>query len=1109
VLAENSKDKLFQNYNKSVIVIFSSIMLLTFIIIFYNYYLARQDYRDYKLAKLSEYSAQLNNKLTVTVETLTGIRDLAEYYLRFPKESPSKTPSFRQEGQYFYLDKNRQNLSTNHHMMSGNITGVGRIDTFNQTLLYELTMANALTPAFVTAKKSIKEANWLYYISMQRFVNLYPWVPRSIWQYNDQSLSNDLMLKIKTSKYKDEKLWARPYVDSASKGLNTMLGMGVYLDHEMKGAVLIDMNTAGLYNYLPEVTEVDHSYIIVDKQSHVLLHKNNSNLPLNAQTVFSDTAPSQLNQFSYQSLLNIMPSAEIGDWVVQQQKLVINDWILLEYHRKGSFYTTINQRFLSILISVCFGFLSLLVVIYYVTYRLFIGPSKKFIRHIEYCSAGDPGKIKPSAEWRYWFKIVEDLFGQNRSLMQRLKDQNIELDSRVKEKTQALLHKSEQHQRDYALLRSVMDAIPDYILFNDQQGALIGCNHAVEQLVLRKEVDILGGQINDFIAADISTKVAQSISQSQRGHAFLAHHQMVSTEHHTYEIYQAPFYGEFNELLGSIILIRDVTEQFKINQALQRAKDQAEEANQIKSQFLANMSHEIRTPINAMQGMFFLLQQTPLNKAQEQYLGNAQTASNTLLYLVNELLDSAKVESGNMSVHKELTGLESIVSQALNLNIGALVGKDLSLSVAIDSQVPLDIHTDTMRLVQVLSNLLNNAIKFTERGKVALSVSLSCPITEPADAKNIAVLFTVKDTGIGIEKSKQTGLFEAFKQADESMTRVYGGTGLGLSICQHIAHLLGGKITIDSVLGQGAEFTLALPMDAPNMLVCDSGYSNRCLTKFRLQFSTSTVLNLAVNIPEKLRENFTDITQSVIDLSSFSALKTVNAKVHKILLIDSSKYPQGLLKSELDIIKHDVAVLALCQPIASVISAELLEQLNRNSINYLLLEMPLYRNVIAKLAKGLDWVSSNSAIMDNQMTTNRHHLDALQPTVGSLAGFKVLLVEDNLVNQLVAVKLLQSLQAQVTVAQNGQEALEKLPLENIDIVLMDIQMPIMDGLTATKHIRVQPQYNRLPIIAMTAHAREEDKQQCLAAGMNLHIAKPISLKVLRDSILSQLVKTPN
>jgi PAS domain S-box-containing protein len=1101
VLAENSKDQLFQRYNKSVIVVFSSIMLLTFIITLYNYFLAHQAHRDFKLAQITTYSAQLNNKLTSTVETLTGIRDLAEYYLRFPAELPSKAPSFRQEGKYFYLNKTRQNLSANNRIMSGNITGVGRIESFNQSLKHELIMANALTPAFITAQESIKEANWLYYISVRRFVNLYPWVPRNIWQYNDQSLSNGLMLKIKGSTLKDEKFWSRPYIDSAGKGLNTSLGMGVYLDNEMKGAVLIDINTAGLYNYLPNVNEKGHGYIIVDKNSQVLLHKNDGNFALNADTTFSDAAPSQLNQFSYQSLLNIMPSSEIGDWVVQHKLLPINGWILLEYHRKENFYAAINQRFFAIFIGVFVGFLSLLVVVYYVTYRSFIAPSKKFISHIEYCSAGDPGKIKPSDEWRHWFKIVEDLFGQNRSLMQRLKDQNIDLDLRVKEKTQALLYKSEQHQRDYALLRSVMDAIPDYILFNDQQGRLIGCNQAVEQLVSQKEADILGGQINDFTANDIGEKVAQSIGNNQGGNSLTAHHQTVSTEHNTYEIYQAPFYDEHNELLGSIILIRDVTQQFAINQALKRAKNQAEEANQIKSQFLANMSHEIRTPINAIQGMFFLLHQSQLNKVQEQYLGNAQTASNTLLYLVNELLDSAKVESGNMSVHKELIELESIVSQALNLNIAALVGKDLSLSVAIDSLVPLHIHTDTMRLVQVLSNLLNNAIKFTERGKVDLSVSLSCPVSELDETENIVILFKVKDTGIGIEKSKQTGLFEAFKQADESMTRVYGGTGLGLSICQHIAHLLGGEISIDSTLGQGAEFTLALPMDLSNTMACDTGYAERCLTKFKPQFSTSTVINFKVNIPAKLRENFTDITQVIVDISGLTSLKTVNAKEHKILFIDSVNYPQGFTEHELDMIQQEVTVLALCQPVATIISCELMEQLNRRSVNYLLLQMPLYRDVIAKLANELKRVSSKVMTTNDQVTTDSN--DDIRPkTTASLTGLKILLVEDNLVNQLVAIKLLESMQAQVIVAQNGQEALDKLPLENIDIILMDIQMPIMDGLTATQHIRAQPQYNSLPIIAMTAHAREEDKQQCLAAGMNLHIAKPISLNVLRDSILS-------
>ncbi|MBA6389654.1 response regulator [Colwellia sp. BRX10-3] len=1103
MLAENSKEQLFQRYNKSVIVVFSSIMLLTFIITLYNYYLAREAQRNYKLAEITEYSFQLNNKLTSTLETLTGMRDLAEYYLRFPAEMPSKIPSLRQEGKYFYLNKVRQQLSTSDRIMSGNITGIGRIDQFNQSFKNELIMANALTPAFVTAQKSIKEANWLYYISLRRFVNLYPWVPRSIWQYNDKSLINDLVPKVKAAKLKGETFWSRPYVDSAGKGLNAALGMGVYLNNEMKGALLIDINMAGLYSYLPNVSDEDHGYIIVDKHSHVLLHKNNANLTLNMGTAFSDVAPEQLNQLSYQSLLNIGPSSEVGDWAVQQIKLPINDWVLLEYHRKNIYYGAINQRFITIFIGIFFGLLSLLIVVYYVTYRSFIAPSKKFISHIEYCSVGDPGKVKPSEEWRHWFKIVEDLFGDNRSLMQRLKDQNNELDLRVKEKTQALLYKSEQHQRDYALLRSVMDAIPDYILFNDQQGRLIGCNQAVEQLVLQKEADILGSQINDFIASDIGEKVAQSIGKNQLDNSATVHHQTVTTEHNTYEIYQAPFYNEHKEPLGSIILIRDVTKQFEINQALQRAKNQAEEANQIKSQFLANMSHEIRTPINAIQGMFFLLQQSRLNKVQDQYLGNAQTASKTLLYLVNELLDSAKVESGNMSVHKELIELENIVSQALNLNIAALVGKDLSLSVAIDSQVPLYIHTDTMRLVQVLSNLLNNAIKFTERGAVSLSVSLSSTINGLADTNNMSILFKVKDTGIGIEKSKQAGLFEAFKQADESMTRVYGGTGLGLSICQHITQLLGGEISISSTFGQGAEFTLALPIEMSNNVAFDSGYSERCLTQFRPQFSTSTVINFAVNIPEKLRENFTDIAQPIVDISRLKMLESVKGQAHKILLIDSSHYPQGFTTTELAVIQQEVAVLALCQPVASVIAFELLEQLNLHKINYLLLQMPLYRDVIAKLAKELCRVSSNETLND-PILTDSAEVDTTQPAA-SLNGLKILLVEDNLVNQLVASKLLESMQGNVVIAQNGQEALDKLPLDNFDIILMDIQMPVMDGLTATQHIRAQKQYNSLPIIAMTAHAREEDKQQCLAAGMNLHISKPISLNILRDSILSQCV----
>jgi signal transduction histidine kinase/CheY-like chemotaxis protein len=1092
VFAQDSKEQLFQRYNKSVIAVFSVIMLVTFVVTFQRFYDARQIQNDNRLAELTEQGNQLNNRLTRTVETLTGMRDLAEYYLHFPEELPSKTPTLRQEGKYFYLNKPRQDLARQTRIMTGNITGIGRIDTFNSSFKQELIMANALTPAFVTAQESIKEANWLYYISMRRFVNLYPWVPRSIWQYSDQSLTNSLMLKIKASNHRDDKFWSRPYVDSAGKGLNTALGMGVYLNNKMLGAVLIDINTAGLYDYLPEVVDEDHGYIIVDKHSHVLLHKKSDNLTLSTRTAFSEAAPEQLNQLSYQSLLDVADNSEVGDWVLQKRTLVINDWILLEYHKETSFYAAINHRFLAIFIGLFLGLSTLLVIIYYVTHRTFIAPSKQFINHIEHCSAGDPGKIKPSDEWHHWFKIVEDLFGDNRSLLQRLKDQNNELDLRVKEKTQALLYKSEQHQRDYALLRSVMNAIPDYILFNDPKGRLIGCNQTVEKLLLQKEIDILGGKTDEFIAKALGEDVANSVYADYKGTLEEASQHTVSTAGKTYEIYKAPFYGEENVALGNIILIRDVSQQFEINRALKHAKNQAEEANKIKSQFLANMSHEIRTPINAIQGMCFLLQQSLLNNIQQQYLSNAQTASNSLLFLVDELLDSAKVESGNMSIHKENTELESVISQAINLNISSIADKKLSFNVSIASAAPLRLHTDPMRLVQVLSNLLNNAIKFTQKGTIDLSVTvISVPGNDKTPNQN-KILFAVKDSGIGIDKSKQANLFEAFRQADESMTRVYGGTGLGLSICQHITQLLSGEITIESELGHGAEFTLALPLEqAQNNSKFPEG-----LTAIKNTLAGYSLVSLAVELPASLQQNFDDIEQSVISIASIIELKNVNKESKNILLLNNLKNQQGFSEADIALIATNVEIVALCQPISNAVSKQLLEQFTEHKIKYLLLELPLYRQAIVKVVAEIERLPL--------INKPKEMVQIESLPKDNFAGMRILLVEDNLVNQLVAVKLLESMKVDVVVASNGQEALDLLPLESIDLVLMDIQMPVMDGLTATRHIRAQEEYKSLPIIAMTAHAREEDKQQCLAAGMNLHLAKPITLKALRDNIQSVL-----
>ena len=275
---------------------------------------------------------------------------------------------------------------------------------------------------------------------------------------------------------------------------------------------------------------------------------------------------------------------------------------------------------------------------------------------------------------------------------------------------------------------------------------------------------------------------------------------------HIYLGYCNQFTNAQGEMLGTITILQDVTTQQATQTALEKAKNQAEYANQVKIQFLANMSHEIRTPINAMQGMIDLLKHTVLDARQQHYLSNAKTASFSLLHLIDELLDLSKIEAGKMNIINEPVYLSAIIDKALKLNVATAHQKNLPLKVDLEANVPELVKTDEMRLVQVISNLLNNAIKFTELGEVALFIE-----SIGQGESNALIRFRVKDTGIGIAQNQQSHLFEAFSQADISMTRKYGGSGLGLSICQQIVKLLGGEITLSSDIGKGCEFSFILP----------------------------------------------------------------------------------------------------------------------------------------------------------------------------------------------------------------------------------------------------------------------------------------------------------
>jgi signal transduction histidine kinase len=1093
VFDKSSKEQVFSRYNRSVLAVFIVITLIAMSIASYRYFIELESYQARELRTLTTRAKQLENTLILGLKSIAGIKKFANYHLSFPEELLATTPPLEQDGNEFYLKKNSRDSFAHRKNYRGSITGIGQVADFDELQKQELAMANALTPAFIIAKNSIKESNWFYYISLNQFVSLYPWIGRDSWRFSERNLNNDNINSIKTLLPGDDNFfWSPPYLDSAGKGLSASLGTAVYRNRSLAGAVLMDFSLSSLSDGLPDISKPNQALVLLDEKNNVLIHKTADNQALSTKLTWQDIAPKQLASYSYQRINQLPDSYKEGTWLIQKYQLPINGWVLLKYQPYQEFTASIFNRFILMLVLFFLGLFAFMSIIYIVTRKTFMKPTKEFINHIEHCSHGDPGKVKPPADWSYWFKIVEDIFGQNRTLLQQMKDQNVILDTRVNQKTQALRLKSEQHQRDYALLRSVMDAIPDYIIFNDLDGNMMGYNKAFENFVQAGSLDLIGKCSNEVVSVELGQSLVAMSKASLTRSTEQGLAQVVETPANTYEVFSNQLYSQTAEIVGTINLVRDVTAQYSANVALEQAKNQAEYANQAKSQFLANMSHEIRTPINAIKGMLFLLARTRLTNEQQQHILNAEGASVSLLHLVDEVLDLAKIESGNMSVIKMPASIDKIVDQAVKLNISMISEKQLSLKINIAVDVPDIVLTDDLRLVQVLTNLLNNAMKFTHQGEISLTVEKvntgNDAVGTTFDDSPVLVRFIVADTGIGIAKEKQGHLFEAFRQADESMTREYGGSGLGLSICQQIINLLSGDISLKSDLGKGTSFTFVLPFNL---------VENKALSKK----SALTLCSYSHVLSESLIDHLAGSQISHVNITALSELDKYKNNENVALIIDEqsiNEHPEKIYQSCL----NNQILLAISHPMAKGISSEIIERIEALKLSYILLEKPLYRSFISKLFS----VITARELAAERAIDESIPLQSLSQDVDNLKGINVLLVEDNLVNQLVAKELLKTMQANVIIAGHGKEALEILTdkQHNIDVVLMDIQMPIMDGLTATRQIRQQKEFHRLPIIAMTAHAREEDKQRSLAAGMNKHMAKPISAELLLSSILEVL-----
>ncbi|HEX4130881.1 MAG TPA: response regulator [Pirellulales bacterium] len=657
------------------------------------------------------------------------------------------------------------------------------------------------------------------------------------------------------------------------------------------------------------------------------------------------------------------------------------------------------------------------------------------------------------------------------------------LEQRVTERTADLTRAVEALRRAEARYSLLVNSLPLTIWNKDLEGHFTFANQRMCEAKQTGIENILGKTDFDFHPFDLASKYRRDDEHViEAGEVFqdVERYRRPDGEEIYIQVFKAPIFDAQGHIVGTQGMSWDISPLKRTEATLRQAREEAEAASRAKSAFLANMSHEIRTPMNGIIGMAELLLDTPLSSEQRAYLNIVRESADALLSVINDVLDFSKIEAGRLELDTQPFRLRETLGDIMKLLGVRLKTPQIELACHVAPAVPDALVGDVGRLRQVLVNLIGNAIKFTERGEIVVSVT-----EQKRGERDVELTFAVRDTGLGIAPEKQRPIFQPFEQADSSTTRKYGGTGLGLSISAKLVELMAGRLDVESTLGQGStfHFTAHLGLD----------------------------------------DGLSDDDSPVIDAEQLSILVVDDNDTQRQVLtemFDAWRIRTAAVASAAEAIaacgnnpdRFDLFVLDAHMPGEDGFAlAHMLMQRGVEPNDMLMLVAPgtqladMARCRELQLPNYLVKPLKSSELFDLLAT----RLDGVQRAAGeSVSGsaqvpsLHILLVEDSLVNQVVALRLLEKRGHQVVVAGDGKQALDILERERFDVILMDVQMPVIDGFAATAAIRHREEADgqHVRIVAMTAHALQGDRERCLEAGMDDYVSKPVRPKELFDAI---------